>query len=97
MDLKAHAEGKLSDSGYIPTSTSPNIAREFAEEGGYVYTLKNVKGGVNVNSRLGKASPFARESEIAIPYMIPGSNIVGARKVGADGKFAGPFIKNTSK
>jgi len=36
------------------------------------------------------------EHEIAVPNNIPSSSIQGARKVGSDGKFEGPFIKNTN-
>lgn len=97
MDLPEHAKTNPSNSGYVSTSESPNVAREFADEGGHVYTIEKPADGVNVNEALGSSSPFPAEQEIAVPNEIPSSNIVGARKVGKDGKFEGPFIKNNNK
>jgi hypothetical protein len=81
---------------YIPTSTSPNVARGFAKQqgGGYVYTVKTPEGGIDVNAALGWQSPFKHELEIAIPGGVSPAEILGARQVGPDGKFFGPFVKN---
>jgi hypothetical protein len=73
------------------------VAREyFAGEGEFVYTIRPRRGEqIDVNSVLGKHD-LAREQEISIKGGIPTEDIVGARRVGADGKFDGPFIKNPS-
>jgi len=92
-DLLDHAANNPSNSAYISTSKSPNVSRGFAGEGGYVYTIKN-PGGKDVNKTLGSGSPFPHEQEISIPYAIDPANIQGARQVGPNLDFIGPFIKN---
>jgi 3-keto-L-gulonate-6-phosphate decarboxylase len=80
----------------VSTSLTPNVAREFAQMqgGGYVFTIDAPSQGLNVNSILGSRSPFPDELEVAVPGGIQPSSIVGARQVGQNGKFVGPFIKN---
>ncbi|MCX2679361.1 hypothetical protein OOZ15_05345 [Galbibacter sp. EGI 63066] len=93
FNLLDHATGLIDDSGFISTSTSSNIARKFAGKKGFVYTIEAPANGIGVNVKLGDQSPFPLESEIAFPLEIPSSNIQGARQVGSDGKFIGPYIK----
>ena len=85
-----------SNSGLISTSTSPNVAREFADMqvGGYVYTIRIPTGSVNVNQALGAKSPYPAELEVVVPGKIDAANIVGARQVDSSGKFTGPFVQN---
>jgi hypothetical protein len=97
MNLAEHAKTNPANSGFISTSESSGVARQFADEGGYVYTIKNPTGGVNVNSALGSASPFPAEKEVAVPAAIFRTHIVGGRQVGNDGKFKGPFIRNPNQ
>ncbi len=94
-DLRNHAS-QNANSGYVSTSTNPNIAREFAEyNDGYVYTINNQSSGINVNNSLQKNSPYPHEHEIAVPNKIPPEDIKGARKVDENtGKFTGGFIPN---
>ncbi len=79
---------------FVGTSTSPKTAGGFAGEGGYVYTVRPGNGAVDVNSSLGKRSPFPHETEIAVSGGISPSDIMGARKVGSTG-LTGPFIRNS--
>jgi len=69
--------------------TAPGV-----EEGGFVYTVRGQPNGVDVNSTLGSRSPFPKEFEIAVPGSIQSLDIMGARAIGPNGKFIGPFIKN---
>jgi hypothetical protein len=96
-DLYDYAANNVA-SIYVPTSTSPNVARYFAElqEGGFVYTIRGQAHGLDVNEILGKNSPHRNEFEIAVPGGIPSSEIMGARLVNPEGNFIGPFIKNPS-
>jgi len=84
------------DSIFVSTSKSPNVAREFAsyQGDGYVYTIRGQPQGVDVNAVLGSRSPFPHELEIAVPGGIKPVDIMGARQIGSDGRFIGPFIKN---
>jgi hypothetical protein len=72
------------------------VAADFAamQDGGFVYTIRGRAEGLDVNSILGSSSPYPNELEIAMPGHVPSENIFGARPVGADGKFNGPFIPN---
>ncbi|WP_425219429.1 hemagglutinin repeat-containing protein [Ralstonia solanacearum] len=81
---------------YVPASKSPNVAREFADmQGeGYVYTIRGQPQGLDVNTILGPRSPHPGELEIAVPGGISPFDIMGARRVGPNGTFVGPFIKN---
>jgi|GEM_PF-3010443 len=95
LDLFNHAASNK-NSAYVSTSTSPNVARTApgVEEGGFVYTVRGQPNGVDVNSTLGSRSPFPKEFEIAVPGSIQSLDIMGARAIGPNGKFIGPFIKN---
>ncbi|WP_327196751.1 scabin-related ADP-ribosyltransferase, partial [Xanthomonas albilineans] len=81
---------------FVSTSKSPNVARDFVDMqgGGYVYTIRGQAHGLDVNAILGLQSPFPHEFEIAIPGGINPLDIMGARQVGPNGKFLGPFIRN---
>lgn len=96
-DLLEHA-GSGKPSNYVSTSKSPNVSREdfgIVRGGeGYVYTLRYQQEGVDVNKVLGSSSPFPHELEIAVPHKIESWDIMGARTVGPEGKFVGPFISN---
>ncbi|MEM9547710.1 MAG: RHS repeat-associated core domain-containing protein [Bacteroidota bacterium] len=97
MDLEAHVLSNPNDSGFISTSKSPNVAREdFAGSGDHVFTIKKPANGIDVNKALGGKNPFRDEKKIAVPNSIAPNQILGARKVGADGKFTGTFLKNTN-
>lgn len=79
---------------FVGTTKSPTIAAEdFAGSGAYVYTVRSL-GGIDVNKVLGSTSPFAHELEVAIRGGVRPKNILGARLVGANGRFIGPFIPN---
>ena len=94
-DLFNHATTNT-NSGLISTSSTPNVAREFADMqvGGYVYTVRKPPQTLDVNATLGTKSPYPQEFEIAVPGVIRPQDILGARQVRADGKFIGPFVKN---
>ncbi len=94
-DLYSYAASNT-PSVYVGTSKSPNVGRVFAQsrKGGYVYTVRDQPLGRDVNAELGAKSPFPSEQEIAVPGGVKVEDIVGAREVGPDGKFVGPFIKN---
>ena len=81
---------------FVPTSKSPNVARDFADMqgGGYAYTIRGQSQGLDVNAILGKRSPFPHEFEIAVPGGVQPLDIMGARQVAPSGKFVGPFINN---
>lgn len=61
---------------------------------GYVYTIRGMPEGIDVNGVLGSRSPFPHEFEIAVPGGVPPENILGAQPVGADGNFSGPYLAN---
>ncbi len=94
-DVLNHATTNA-NSGLISTSTTPNVAREFADIqiGGYVYTVRKPPQALDVNATLGAKSPYPQEFEIAVPGAIRPQDILGARQVGTDGRFVGPFVKN---
>ncbi|MEW5992824.1 MAG: hemagglutinin repeat-containing protein [Candidatus Zixiibacteriota bacterium] len=95
QDLLKYAQ-QNEPSVFVSTSKSPNVAREFADmQGdGFVYTIRGQADGVDVNAVLGAKSPFPHELEIAVPGGVKPTDIMGARQVGPDGRFIGPFIKN---
>lgn len=94
-DVLNHATTN-SNSGLISTSSTPNVAREFADMqvGGYVYTVRKPPQALDVNATLGAKSPYPQEFEIAVLGAIRPQDILGARHVGTNGKFVGPFVKN---
>lgn len=93
-DLHRYASSN-EPSVFVGTSKSPNVARlDFASEGDYVYTVRGRSEGLDVNSILGPQSPFPHELEVVFKGGIPAKSIFGARQVGANGNFAGPFIWN---
>lgn len=97
MNLFEHAKSNPANSGYVSASTNEGVAMESAEMNqGYVYKIKNTSSlqGKNVNQTLGSRSPNPHEAEIAIPNKIPSENILGAQKVGSDGKYTGEYIQN---
>ncbi len=95
-DVLNHATTNT-NSGLISTSSTPNVAREFADMqvDGYVYTVRKPPQALDVNATLGAKSPYPQEFEIVVPGAIRPQDILGARQVGPDGKFVGPFVKNT--
>jgi hypothetical protein len=79
---------------FVSTSKTPKVAREdFSYPGSHVYTVRPGSKGIDVNATLGKHN-LAYEHEIAVPGGVPPSDIMGARQVGSNGMFSGPFIKN---
>jgi hypothetical protein len=75
MNLLKHATGEnASTSGYVSTSYSREIAGEFNSSN--IYTVR-ARGGVDVNSNLGSASPYPEEAELAFPGGINRSCISG--------------------
>lgn len=97
LDLHRHIEAN-EGSGFISTSKSPNVAREFefVSSGDYVYVIKKQNHGIDVNMTLGEASKYPYEQEIAVPNLISSKDIMGARMVGSGNKLTGPFIKNSN-
>jgi RHS repeat-associated protein len=75
MNLLRHAQG-ASDSGYIPTSRSLDIANQFAGKNGYIYVIRSARG-IDVNAALGSKSPFPEQLEVAFPNYISGGEIYG--------------------
>lgn len=68
-DLFAHAlDNANPPSAFVPTSTSYDVARDFAIRGGHdnVYVVRPTNG-IDVNATLGARSPFPNELEIAVP------------------------------
>lgn len=93
-DLYQYASQNV-PSVYVPTSTSQSVAMDFASmQEGYVYTIRGMPEGIDVNGVLGSRSPFPHEFEIAVPGGVPPENILRAQPVGADGNFSGPYLAN---
>ncbi|QPI44087.1 MULTISPECIES: scabin-related ADP-ribosyltransferase [Pectobacterium] len=97
-DLFKHASDNTSPpSNFISTSKSPEVAAEFGSqlytESGYVYAIRS-NNGIDVNSVLGKATPFPRELEVAIPRGVKPENVLGVTPVNADGTFGNYSILN---
>lgn len=95
QDILLYAEENV-PSIFVPTSKSPTVARDFAvnQGNGYVYTIRGQAQGLDVNAILGPKTPFPNELEIAVPGGVNPLDILGARQVGPNGKFFGPFVKN---
>ena len=77
----------------MSTSTDPEIGRTFGKRD-FVYIIARTPAGIDINATLGAASRFPREKGLRFPGHIPGSQILGARAVGANEKFVGPLIPN---
>jgi hypothetical protein len=96
QDLRAYASSN-EPSIFVGTSKSPNVARlDFASEGDFVYTIRGRSEGLDVNSILGRESPFPHELEVVFKGGISSQSVLGARQVGTNGNFIGPFILNPS-
>ncbi len=80
-------------SNYVGTSKDPDVAKDFADGDGYVYTVKP-ENGVDVNKELGKRSPFPNEQEVVIPGGIKSENVKGATPVNEDGSLGNSTILN---
>ncbi len=80
-------------SDYVGTSKDPNVAQDFADGDGYVYTVKPDKG-VDVNKELGNRSPFPNEQEVVIPGGVKPENIKGATPVNKDGSLSNSTVLN---
>jgi hypothetical protein len=97
MNLFEHADTNPANSGFVSTSTEAKSAIDAAKTNqGYVYKIENNPGlnGVDVNKTLGTKSPYPHESEIAIPYKIPNTNIKGAQAVTPSGEYTGSYYPN---
>jgi hypothetical protein len=93
-DLHLYASENV-PSIYVGTSRSPNVARDYASDEGFVFTIRGQSQGIDVNGVLGTRSPFPDDLEIAVPGGIKSGDILGGRKVDPNtGKFTGPFIYN---
>ena len=79
-NLLDHASGLIDDSAFISTSKSFDVAKGFAGNKGFVYSIKK-SGGIDVNAKLGSSSPFPKELEIAFPLKIDAAAILRAQKV----------------
>ena len=75
------------------TSKDPDVAKDFADDDGYVYTVKPDKA-VDVNKTLGNRSPFPDEQEVVIPGGIKPYNIKGATPVNKDGNLGNSTVLN---
>lgn len=62
----------------MSTTNQLGSAQDFAEEIGAPWIYQARASGIDVNARLGSASPFPWENEIAIPGPVPVSSIEGA-------------------
>ncbi len=82
-----------SPSNYVGTSKDPDIAKNFADEEGYVYTIKP-DAGIDVNKELGNRSPFPHEQEVVIPGGIKTKNIKGATPINKDGSLGNTTTLN---
>ncbi len=78
---------------YVGTSKDPDIAKDFADGDGYVYTVKPDKG-VDVNKELGNRSPFPNEQEVVIPGGVKPGDIKGATPVNKDGSLGNSTVLN---
>ncbi|MEQ1708294.1 MAG: enterotoxin A family protein [Terricaulis sp.] len=92
LDLLAHVTRPASDSAYVATSLDFDIALDFAGRNGYVYQIAP-KGGVNVNSALGVASPFPEQLEVAIPWGVHPTSVRGAYSL-SQGALTGEYVLN---
>ncbi len=80
-------------SDYVGTSKDPDVAKDFADGDGYVYTVKP-ENGVDVNKELGNRSPFPNEQEVVIPGGIKPESIKGATPTNKDGSLGNSTILN---
>ncbi len=100
-DLLLHAiDNTNPPSNFISTSTSPDVATNFATgfgtRDGFVYAIKP-KNGIDVNATLGSKSPYPTELEIAVPGGISPKDILGATPVYKDGSMANFSILNINR
>ena len=80
-------------SDYVGTSKNRDVAQDFADGDGYVYTVKSDKG-VDVNKELGNRSPFPNEQEVVIPGGVKPGDIKGATPVNKDGSLGNSTVLN---
>ena len=87
-DLRTHQlDSKIPPSNYVSTAQTPQGAA-LVNPNGYLYTIQKTQG-FDVNASLGKTSVYPREVEIAVPYSISPSQIVGVQTV--SGGVLGPY------
>jgi len=66
----------------VSTSKASEPGIKFAKEnGGYLYSIRPHKTGIDINKALGKDSPFPHEKEVAMPSGIPNNQIKYATEV----------------
>ncbi|WP_085656308.1 RHS repeat-associated core domain-containing protein [Pseudomonas sp. B11(2017)] len=100
-DLLLHAIDSSNPPSYF-ISTSPSLhtgiefGTKFRTRKGYVYALRKMLG-LHVNKELGNLTPFAEETEIAIPGGIHRSEILGATPLKKDGSYVGYSIPNPNR
>ncbi|MUF07658.1 type IV secretion protein Rhs, partial [Pseudomonas sp. CCM 7893] len=100
-DLYLHAvDSKDPPSNFISTSpsrlTGINFATSYETKKGYLYTLKSIADH-DVNTELGKSTPYPKEREFAIYQKIDTEDILGATPMKADGRYVGYSIPNPNR
>ncbi|WP_425502951.1 scabin-related ADP-ribosyltransferase, partial [Pseudomonas karstica] len=87
-------------SNFISTSplrlTGIDFATNYQAKKGYLYTLKSIAGH-DVNTELGKLTPYPKEKEFAIHQKINTEDILGATPMKADGSYVGYSIPNPNR
>ena len=97
-DLLLHAiDSNNPPSLFVATTPSFFIASEFATRNftrsGSVFAIRRSRG-LDVNTRLGEISPSRREREVAVPILVPASDILGFMPLRSDGSFGNASIIN---
>ena len=97
-DLLLHAiDSNNPPSLFVATTPSFFIASEFATRNitrsGSVFAIRRSRG-LDVNARLGEISPSRREREVAVPILVPASDILGFTPLRSDGSFGNASIIN---
>ena len=91
MNFGAHAFDNSADSGYIATSKTSEGAPAGAQGTGsnvYLYEMKSQPSGIDVSSVCGPEYIYTNEHEVAVPYAIPGEDILGVTMPSGD------FLRN---
>jgi hypothetical protein len=75
MDLLLHAEDNRDPpSGYVSTTTSPEVAWMFGPK---IYVVRTPDNAIDVNATLGPSTPQPKLFEFAVPGPIPGHEVRG--------------------
>lgn len=91
-DALLHTKSNSTAGNFVSTSSSKNIASQFAGKNGYVYEIRT-KNYIDINATYGAKTYFPEQMEFSIPGGIKPNEIVGAYKK-QGGKIVGDFISN---